>query len=53
MQRFQNTYTAGTASRPVPGGDWQDVEGAYGATYTLPVSEENVDNLWRVRLTLG
>ena len=37
----------------VPGGDWQDVEGAYGATYTLTVSEENVDNLWRVRLTLG
>ena len=37
----------------VPGGDWQDVEGAYGATYTLTVSDENVDNLWRVRLTLG
>ena len=37
----------------VPGGDWQDGEGASGATYTLTVSEENVDNLWRVRLTLG
>lgn len=36
-----------------PGGEWQDVEGAYGATLTLTVAEENADNLWRVRLTLG
>ena len=34
MQRFQNTYTAGTASRPVPGGDWQAEISGGGQTET-------------------
>ena len=36
-----------------PGDGWKDVEGAFGKTLTVIASESNVDDVWRVRLTLG
>ena len=36
-----------------PGDGWKDVEGAFEKTLTVIASESNVDDVWRVRLTLG
>lgn len=36
-----------------PGGDWTNVEGAFGATLSIVASESNASNIWRVQLTLG
>ena len=36
-----------------PGDGWKDVEGAFEKTLTVIASESNVDDEWRVRLTLG
>ena len=36
-----------------PGGDWTNVEGAFGTTLSIVASESNASNIWRVQLTLG
>ena len=36
-----------------PGDGWKNVEGAFGETLTVIASESNVDDVWRVQLTLG
>lgn len=36
-----------------PGDGWKNVEGAFEKTLTVIASESNVDDVWRVQLTLG